>query len=231
VRIANDILPRVRFLAATTGTNEATPAMIDLVLDKPSPVTVTVQLAIDARSTAESSDYALPVTPIDFAPGQTTARVTIMPVDDVLDEEDVETVELELTSPSANLVLGSQTATTIELADNDAPPGVSFQSLSQQVSELASVRTVEVRLSAASARVVTVPFNVAGTATPTLDYGQPTNSPLDFPPGTLSRSITISIVNDMFHESDETIVFTFGTPTHANPTSPSSHTVIILAND
>ena len=232
VTIANDILPRVRFASATLAAGEATTAFLELVLDKPSPMGATVAVMIDPRSTADSTtDYTLTSEPIEFAPNATTTQVALVPMDDALDEEDLETVELVLVSASPNVVLGSITELTVELADNDDPPAVSFAMATSQFGEVAQTRTVEVRLAAPSARAITVPFAVGGTAAPGLDYTLQTSSPLSFPVGSTTRTISVAINGDAIVEPDETIVFTFGTATNATPVAPTSHTLIILDND
>ena len=237
VTIANDILPRVRFATASLAAGEDGMPTVDFVLDKPVPTGALLNFTITARSTAESGeDYAINSEPVEVAVNAMTASVPLMLIDDLLDEPDLETIELELVSASENVVIGAITVLTIELADNDDPPTVSFAMPSSTTAEnAAETKLVTVALSAPSGRVITVPFTTGGTALapPAVgaDYTPNTPSPLTFVPGVISQTISVTIINDAFMEAGESIIYTLGSPTNATAAGTLTHQLVILNND
>jgi len=85
-------------------------------------------------------------------------------------------------------------------------------------------------LSTASTQVVTVPFTVGGTATSGADYTI-TASPLTIAAGSMTGTITVTVVNDAVAEPDETVIVTLGTPTNATLGTPATHTLTVADND
>jgi len=94
------------------------------------PSTVYYRLSGTARN---GTDYALTTNEVTLAAGQSSASVTITPVDDT-DFEGSETVTLEL-SPSLRYLYGATTSGTLTLQDNDKPT-VSVFALDEEASEV-----------------------------------------------------------------------------------------------
>src|SRR5262249_56512483 len=129
--------------------------------------------------------------------------ITITVVDDS-DHEADETVVLTLGTPT-NASLGGTTTYTETIVNDDAAPTVAFSSSGGSASESVPTRTVTVQLSGPSTLPITVPYSVGGTATNPDDYTISPASPLTFAPGEISKTITITVVDDTLVESDETV--------------------------
>ncbi len=72
-----------------------------------------------------------------------------------------------------------------------------------------------VNLSAASARDITVPYTLTGTATGGSDYETPSSTSLSIAAGDTSGTIVIKVKGDTLDEPNETIIVTLGAPTNA----------------
>ncbi|MGQ0698347.1 MAG: Calx-beta domain-containing protein [Panacagrimonas sp.] len=107
---------------------------------------------------------------------------------------------------------------------------VSFAPASRTVSENAGTLSITVSLSAAFSLDVSVPFSVSGSASES-DYSGLSASPLIFPAGTTSRTISVNVADDLLDEANETLLLTLGTPTNAVKTIPSVFTLTIQDND
>ncbi len=227
----NDSAPTVSFALGTANGNEdSSPVAVEVVLSAASGQTVTVGYAASTTGTAiAGSDYTLTAGTLSFAPGETSQTFNLNISEDALDEVD-ETVELALSNP-VNAQLGTALH-TYTIIDNDAAPDVSFDAAAQQVSEnVGGSLNLILRLSAVSAKAVTVPFTVSGTATAGSDYTIVTAGDVSIPAGVDSGSITIDILDDMTSEGNETVVVSLGSPTNATAVAPIAHTLTIIDDD
>ena len=118
---------------------------------------------------------------------------------------------------------------TASITDNDVAVA-NFTQAAQSTMEDAGSVTVTVTLSTVSTQDVSVPFTLSGTASAPDDYTI-TSSPVTILAGTLSATITVSVVADTTHENDETAILTMGSPTNAVAGSTSQHTVTIRNDD
>jgi hypothetical protein len=75
---------------------------------------------------------------------------------------------------------------------------------------------------------VSVPFTVSGTATPGADYTLLSASPLVIPAGSLTGTISLSVVPDALAEPNETVLVSMGTPSGAVPGVTTVHTATIV---
>lgn len=113
--------------------------------------------------------------------------------------------------------------------DGPAMPTVEFMAASSAVSEAGGSASLQVMLSGAFDREVTVPFTLdVGTAT-SADFSLAT-SPLVFAPGVTRMPVDVTITNDNLFEDDETVVVKLGSPTNANLGASVTHR-LSLAND
>ena len=229
----DDAPPVVQFAIATSSAAEdaGTPT-ISVTLSAPSGKTVEVDFARNNSSTAGADDATVVGAPgtLTFTPGDVQEAIAVTIADDGLDEN-AEVVNLGLTAPQ-NATLGALEVHAMTITDNDNPPTVSFELAASNVDEATTAVTVNVTLSSASARNISVPFTVdpASTASDPLDYSIST-TPLSFPAGTLTRTITLDLVDDGLDELDEDVIITLGTPTNATLVAPSTHTFTINDND
>gem|GEM_PF-979990 len=108
-----------------------------------------------------------------------------------------------------------------------AAPALSIADLT--AGESAGTAVLTVTLSATANRTVTVQYATSnGTAQAGLDY-TPGSGTLTFPPGTLSQTIRIDILNDTLVESDETFFVDLSSPVHA--TLARARAVVTIHDD
>ena len=160
--------------------------------------------------TAAATDYtAVSSFTITIAAGEAsgTGSFTLTPVNDVLDEEN-ETILVSGTSGSLTV-----TGDTVTIEDNDdAPTGITLEANPDMVGEEdgATVITVTAGVNGTTryvdAKVVTVSVG-GGTATSVTDYGLVSNFAITIAAGEASGtgSFTLTPVNDVLDEEDETI--------------------------
>ena len=115
---------------------------------------------------------------------------------------------------------------TTSLAAQEAVPTVTFTSSAQSLIESSTPMTITAQLSEALTQDVSIPFTVGGSASDTVDYTI-TASPVTISAGNLTAAITIDVIDDVIHESDETVVVTMGTPTNVAKGAITAHTATI----
>ena len=171
--------------------------------------TVTVNYATADGTAVSGEDYQATQGTLTFAPGATSATVSVATVDDVLDEP-AETFALTLSSP-ANATLGTASADG-EIADDDAGPELSVAGGS--VAEGSAVEFV-VSVSSASGQTVMVNYATADdTAVVGEDY-QAAQGSLTFAPGETSRTVTVATLDDALRERAEVFALVLSSPANA----------------
>jgi hypothetical protein len=154
-----------------------------------------------------------------------------------------------------NLIAGaSQAVTYVNVKDSDASGGtiidpglnstdsghnlnwqfqpiVNWTSASQNGAESVGSFTLTAQLSYAYGMDVTIPYTYAtGTATLTSDYTI-TASPLVITAGNTTGNITITVIDDVIDELEETVIVIMGNPTNGIKGSTDTHTASIGDND
>ncbi|MCY2927456.1 MAG: hypothetical protein NT031_18870, partial [Planctomycetota bacterium] len=151
------------------------------------------------------SDYAAAIGTVTFPAGVTTQTITIAVNGDTTYEYD-ETFFVNLASVSGATIADAQGLGTIRNDAADVAPTLDIISPAP-VAEGTGGSTfihLEVTLSAASGRPVTLKYATAGgTATSGVDFA-PASGTLVFAPGQTSQFIPVSIVTDALNELDET---------------------------
>ncbi|MCP3917961.1 MAG: hypothetical protein GY711_20635 [bacterium] len=109
-------------------------------------------------------------------------------------------------------------------------PSVDFTTPGQSPAESAGTVAVTLTLSGVHTVDVTVPFTVSGSATLTDDFTH-TPSPAVIPAGQLTVDIDVTLVPDLLHEDDETVILTMGMPTNGNAGPVVEHTLTIGDDD
>jgi hypothetical protein len=227
-------LPTVAFsTTSSSGAESVSSASLQVELSAASASNVTVDYAITGTATGGGTDYTLANGTLTITAGTTTNTITIASiVDDALVEGN-ETVIVTLSNP-ANATLGTNTAHTYTITDNDVAqlPTIAFSSTISSGAESVSSASLQVELSAASASDVTVDYAVTGTATGGgTDYTL-ANGTLTITVGNTTNTITIaSIVDDALVESDETVIVTLSNPANATLGTNRVHTYTITNND
>jgi hypothetical protein len=221
----DDTPPTVFFASASQSQAEDVDTLITVKLSAASYQDITVNFTLSGTASGGGVDYTITSSPIVIPAGQASFPIVVDVNDDTTDEDD-ETVIVTL-GVVINATKDLPDEHVLTITDNDAPPLVSFTWESQTGDEAVGSMTVEVQLSAASSKPITIPFSVGGTATRGTDYTID-STPLVIPPGGLTASTEINVIADSDNtEVDETIIVTLLTPTNATRGSPSIHTAII----
>ena len=183
-----------------------------------------------------ASTFAPPVGTVAFAPGNSTATVTVDPTADPIVEPD-ETVIFTVTSGTGYNV-GSPSVSTGTITNDDADVSVTVAPSS--VTEDGPTNLVYTFTRTGFTLVpVTVNFSVGGTAVFSQpDYTQTgaatysdTSGTVVFGVGQATATVTIDPTADSTPEPDETVTLTVTSGTGYNVGSPSSATGTILNDD
>ena len=211
----NETPPPTVTVAKTQDGSEAGQAPVVFTVSRTGSTTGTLAVGLTIGGTAtQTTDYTVTVTggtlsgsTLTFSAGSATATITIKPVDDTI-YEGAETVTVTLGSGSG-YALGTPSSATGSIADSEAPPTLSINSVSVTEGDKGTTNvTLTVTLSVASATTVTVNYATAnGTALSGSDY-QAKSGTLAFSPGVTTQTITIAIVNDKTKETPSVETFT-----------------------
>src|SRR5204862_376588 len=124
----DDPQPVLAVTAASTQSESSTPYVFSIALSAASAQTVTVGFATsDGNATTAGSDYAGLTTNLTFAPGSTTAAVTVQVNGDTLPESD-ETFKLNV-NPASNAI-GPGAPAVATIVNDDGQPTISVASRS-----------------------------------------------------------------------------------------------------
>ncbi len=166
-----------------------------------------------------------------IASGTTHFTVDVPILNDLL-AEDTEIFNLVLSNPS-NAIIESPIARAYITDDGDPKPQINLEA-SKTVNESAGTVTYTVTLNRLSGQTITAGFAITdGTAQAGLDYSRSSyTGTLTFLPGELSKSITVTIINDNIHEPGTNERFTITLSALVNATSGNlSSTTSIVDNE
>lgn len=208
----------IAFSTANYTLNEdgTTSAAITLTRTGGSSGAVGVTVTPSGGTALATTDFNSAAIAVNFANGETSKIVTILIVNDTINELD-ETFNLTLSNPTGGATLGTQKTATVAIIDNDPLPVISLIANQTVIEGLTSPQNVvyTVTLSNPSSRTITVQYATAnGTALAGSDYTSVIGT-LTFNPGVTSQTITIPILNDSINEADETFTLTLTNPTNA----------------
>ncbi len=163
---------------------------VNITLVPPSAKTVWVWVKTQDGTATAGEDYAGisgSAGRISFFPGDQSETIQVTIKDDLLDEEDQETLELILYNES-NANLGVPKTATVRIEDNEDPPTVQFiqNEFTAMVGE--TEKQVAVTLSEASGQIVKVDYSVVKTKSGTLSNGT-----LTFSEGDVARNLNVDI--------------------------------------
>ncbi len=201
---------------SVTETNGATSVTFTVTLSAPSSVTTTVQFATASDTATAGADFVTQSGSVTFDPGQTSKPIVVTIVGDTVDEFDEQFV-VNLSAATNARIVDDQGRATI--TDDDAPPTLSINdaTLNAEGDEGLTGLTFTVTLSAASAKPISVNYNVfEQTALAISDYSTTnTFGTLNFSPGTTTRTIQLFIQGDQEFEPDETFLVQLSAPVNA----------------
>jgi len=161
----NEGTPTIQFNAASSsGAESATSAALQVDLSGASASAVTVAYAVTGTATGGGTDYTLADGTLTFNALSTSETITIASIIDDAIVEGSETVIVTLSSPSG-ASLGSNTAHTYTITDNDVLATTVFVSSAASVSEGAGTHSFTVSLSSVAASSLSVDYTTSnGTA-------------------------------------------------------------------
>ena len=197
-------------------------------LSAPSTLTASVNYSTSDGTATGGVDYQPVAGVLVFDPGVTNRSIAVPINGDFLSESN-ETFFISLTSPTnANIVKGTSTGT---ITDNDGSPGLSVADATVIEGDVGAANMIfNVRLSAASGKIVSVGYATAsGTALPGLDY-QDSYGQLLFPPGMTNQTVSVSVFGDTIPEPAKTLFLNLSAAGNAVLTRPQA-VGTILDND
>jgi regulation of enolase protein 1 (concanavalin A-like superfamily) len=221
-------LPFVGFAALTGTTLESIGTeQIPVTLSATSLTPVTVGYAITAGTATGGTDFTLATGTLTFTPGST---VTFLPVSVVNDTalESAETIILTLSGP-AGAALGSQSAHTLTVTDDDAPI-VTLTSADLISSETGDPASLVLTRTGPTTAALAVTLTLAGTATAGTDYTGLTTS-ATIPAGAASVTLTLTPVQDAALEGTETAIVTIAAGSGYAVGPQSTLTLSVLDDD
>ena len=182
----------------------------------------TITLALSGTATP-TDDYTINRTTLTLPAGSSSVTATVTAVQDIIDDE-AETVVITATHNSSTI--GSPQ--TITITDNDATPTLAVSVNNVTIAEAGGASTLTVSTgSTAFATDQTITLALTGTATRTDDYTIDSTS-LNLTAGSTSVTATVTGVDDLFDDDDETVLIT---ASHSSGTIGSQQTVTITDDD
>ncbi|HIF41228.1 MAG TPA: hypothetical protein EYQ74_09035, partial [Planctomycetes bacterium] len=224
----NDAPPVIDFDLAAQSLDEGTGAVgIGLSLDAPSGLAVSGAYSVAGTAT-DGADFTSFTGTYTIPAGATTATLDTTLLDDTLDEL-AETVVLTLATPS-NATLGVTTVHTLTIDDNDAPPPIDFDLVSQSLDEGTGAVAIALTLDTPSGLTVSGTYLVTGTAIGGVDYTVFAGS-YTIPAGVTTVTLDTTLIDDALDELAETVILTLAAPTNATLGAARVHTLTIDDND
>ncbi len=180
------------------------PVTLTVALSDLSGMDATISFGVGGSATI-GVDYLAPPTPVTIPAGSLSADLDFDPLADGAIEGS-ETVDVTLIG-ATDATLGVVTTASFSIEDGTAPFPVVTLTGGGTITEGSGLINLTVTLSTVSATPVTVLFDLAGTATPGIDFAPPAN-PVMIPAGSLTAPITIEPVDDGTSEGSETATVT-----------------------
>jgi hypothetical protein len=190
-----------------------TRAVFTVTLSAPSSKLVAVDYATENGSALANIDYTFTEGRLFFPPGVTSRTIEVLISGDQVREPD-ETFFVNLSNASDATIADARGAGTI--VDNDPVPTITVFDLSASEPNGADgTATFSVRLSNPSSSPVSVDYATAdGTATAGSDYTAASGT-LTFSPGTIQKTLDITLKPDTTDEVNETFFLNLSNPVNA----------------
>ncbi len=188
-------------------------------------------------SAVAGTDYVTPPSvPIPFGSGQTSASLQIQILNDSL-VDGTKTLVVTLDLPSGGATLGTPSAATLSINDNE--PSVRFSSATYNVNESGTGVGVTVVRGGSTGTTVTLNVKTTGTGNaeggagpcgPGIDFTTAT-LPVTFNPGDTSKTVTIPLCPDTVVDGLETVGLVLDNVAGATLGTPNIATIQIAEND
>jgi hypothetical protein len=189
-----------------------------------------VSYAVSGTATA-GTDYTTLSGTVTIASGQSSATITVSPIDDMTAEGD-ETVIVTL-SADPDYTIGSPSSATMTIADNDSAtlPTVTIEATDNHAGESGDPGEFTITRTGSTTSALTVFYTPSGTATNGSDYTALSGS-VTIAAGQTTATITVAPIDDSVpNEGIETVILTLSSNASYSVGTPSSATVSIADND
>ncbi len=235
--VDNDLVGTVQFEAASFSVVEGALATIGVVRTGGAAGPITVNYATQPVGSATGSpvpgpgaDYLLRSGTLTFAAGATRQTFTVPSLQDTA-LEGQESVPLQLSVPAGSAaVLGTPATASLNIVD-DEQARFQFTATAATVAEAAGSVTLTVQRLGPSSGNHSVSYTVSGvTATAGADF-DPAGGTLLFPPGVVSRPLTVPIVADTLSELAETFRVTLTAPSAGAALGSASEATVTITDD
>jgi hypothetical protein len=162
-----------------------------------------VNYATPSGTATAGSDYTATSGTLSFADGEVSKSVTV-PIKDDATYEGNEAFTFTLSGPTNGTLIGTPSAQTITIVDDEKPPSISVSDAALfEGSSGASNMTFNVTLTGATGLPVTVKYaTTANSATAGVDF-QTVGGTLTFNPGESQKTISVPIFGDTIVEESE----------------------------
>jgi hypothetical protein len=207
------------------------PGTFSITRTGPTNSPLTVNCTVSGTATAETDYTISPSCPVTIPGGSASLVVTVTPVDDNAVEGD-ETVILALT-PGSGYTVTPPGQATITIADNDTVNAtVSVSASDPNAAEQGQdPGAFSILRSGPATSPLVVNCTVGGTATSGSDYALSLPCPVTIPAGAASVTVTVTPIDDVFFEGDESVTLTLTAGTGYSIGSAGSATVTIVDNE
>lgn len=232
ITVRDNELPPVSVITETPEISEkgGTPGTFTITRQGPVDQALTVSCTLAGKA-RPGRDYEPVASEVTIPAGESSAVVTITPIDDAI-YEGPETVVLTLVQ-GTGYALGKPRSATITIVDNEQPPVVNLVATDVDVAEpRASINNgmLGVKRTGPIGQALTVHYEVSGSATPDVDY-QALSGSVTIAAGERTAGIPIVALEDSVHERTETVVVTILPSDTYQIGSSGSRVVRILDND
>lgn len=203
-------VPRAR--VAALDVREGDPVRARVLLDRPTSRATSVLLTTVSRTAVAGSDFVAQRVRVRFPAGATRAVVGIRTVADRLDEWD-ERFRVRLSDPRRLVI--ARARTTVEIHDDDPPPGISVADTSVTEPATGSVPAeLRIRLDAVSGRRVLVDVTTFPGTADSSDYAG-VSTRVAIPAGQRGVIVRVAVLADELEEPHETFTVRITNPVRA----------------
>lgn len=184
-------------------------------------VSQNVTVTLGFTGTAQTgSDYTPSTTSITILSGQSTGSVVITGSNDTRDDDDTESVIVDILTvgPVGVATENGTQSITFDIADDDLSPSVTgFTINPTTLSEAGGTALAVATISAISDRAVTITLAASGSAASGSDYSLSANT-IVIPAGQTTAAITIAALTDFVNDPNETIILDVASVTNGTET-------------
>ncbi len=173
----------------------------------------------------DASDY-IGVTGFSIANGANSTTISIAVIDDILVECD-ETVIATISNPSVGTI-NTSTSSAIIVDDECSQVGISIDSPmdgAEGGNDVSFVVSLDGGMVNATGSAITGSVSYAGTATASVDFSEVTA--FSIPDGASSTTISLTVLDDVLLECDETVIATISNPSIGTINTATSSAIIV----